>query len=228
MRLRPRLAIDTMWTFASERRLIVAAWSTLAALLAAALLFFWAQNHFRPVGGDISWPKLCWLSYAVALWFAVPALVAADPRLPASWRLPFAILALLMLARGVVELWMLYVARNWSPWYGIGHDLLCLLTLAVFVHALNRTARTAIERTVFAHLIVTAAMFLPEIYFAWYMQAHFTTTGDGAIYFVPDDPRYRDVLRVTVAVVVFLTAYLPVFLFRWLHGTPDRAGSAAA
>ena len=214
-----------MWTFASERRLIVAVWSTIAALLVAALVFFWAQNHFRPVGGDISWPKLCWLSYAVLLWFAVPVLIAADPRLSPSWRLPFVILALLMLARGGVELWMLYVARNWSPWYGIGHDFVCMLMLALFT--LSRAPRTAIERTVFVHLIVTAAMFLPEIYFAWYMQAHFTTTGDGAIYFVPDDPRYRDVLRVTTAVVVFLTAYMPVFLFRWLHGTSDRAGPAA-
>ena len=228
MRLRPRRAIDTMWTFASDRRLVVAAWSTVAAMLVAALLFFWAQNHLRPVGGEISWPKLCWLSYAVLLWFALPVLIAADPRLSAAWRAPFAILALLMIGRGGVELWMLYVALNWSPWYGIGHDLLCMLMLVGFVYALSGAPRTAIERTVFAHLIVTAAMFLPEIYFAWYMQAHFTTSGEGAIYFVPDDPRYRDVLRVTIAVVVFLSAYLPVFLFRWLHGTPDRAGSAAA
>ena len=224
----PRLANGTMWTFASERRLVVAVCSTVAAMLVAALLFFWAQNHLRPVGGEISWPKLCWLSYAVLLWFALPVLIAADPRLSASWRMPFAVLALLMMGRGGVELWMLYVALNWSTWYGIGHDLLCMLMLVGFACTLGRAAGAAIERTVFVHLIVTAAMFLPEMYFAWYMQAHFTTSGDGAIYFVPDDPRYRDVLRVTIAVVVFLTAYLPVFLFRWLHGTPDRAGSAAA
>ena len=217
-----------MWTFDSERRLIVAAWSTVAALLAAALVFYWAQNHFRPVGGDISWPKLIWLMDAIALWCALPLLLAADRRLPIAQRLPFAILALLMLGRGGVELWMLYVARNWSPWYGIGQDIVCMTMLLAFACKQRRAARTALERTVFVHLLVTAAMFLPEMYFAWYMQAHFTTTGDAAIYFVPDDPRYRDVLRVTTAVVVFLAAYLPVFLFRWLHGTPDRARSAAA
>ena len=217
-----------MWTFDSERRLIVVAWSTVAALCALALLFFWAQNHFRLVGGDISWPKLFWLLYAVLLWFALPVLLAADPRLSASWRRPFAVLAALMAARGVVEFWMLYVALNWSPWYGIGHDIVCMTALAVFIGELRGTAGNATERIVFAHAIVTAAMFVPEMYFAWYMQAHFTTTGDGAIYFVPDDPRYRDVLRVTTAVVLFLSAYLPLFLFRWLHGTADRAGSPAA
>lgn len=217
-----------MWTFDSERRLIVVAWSTVAALVAGALLFYWAQNHFRPVGGDISWPKLFWLLYAVLLWLALPVLIAADPRLSASWRRPFAVLAALMLARGVAELWMLYVALNWSPWYGIGHDIVCMTMLVVFIVKLSGSARHATERTAFVHAIVTAAMFLPEMYFAWYMQAHFTTMGDDAVYFVPDDPRYRDVLRVTTAVVLFLSAYLPVFLFRWLHGTPDRAGSAAA
>jgi hypothetical protein len=217
-----------MWTFGSERRLIVAAWSTVALLCVGALLFGWAQNRYRPVGGDISWSKLFWLLYAVTMWFALPVLLSADPRLSPRWRRPFALLAALMLARGVVELWMLYVALNWSPWYGIGQDLACMTMLAVFIGRLSGSATNATERTVFAHALVTGLIFLPEMYFAWYMQVHFTTTGEAAIYFVPDDPRYRDVLGVTTVVVLFLSAYLPVFLFRWLHGTPDRAGSAAA
>lgn len=224
----PHPAIDTMWSFASERRLAIAAWSSVAALFAAALVFYWVQNHLRPVGGEISWPKLFWLMYAVLLWFALPVLLACDPRLSRAWRRPFAVLAALMLARGVVEAWMLYVALSWSPWYGIGHDVVCMLMLLGFVGRLSGAAASGLERTVYVQLAVSAVMFLPEIYFAWYMQAHFTTAGADAVYFVPDDPRYQDVLRVTVAVVVFLSAYLPVFLIRWLHGTPDRAGSAAA
>jgi hypothetical protein len=60
------------------------------------------------------------------------------------------------------------------------------------------------------------------------MQAHFTTTGDAAIYFVPDDPRYSDVLTVTTCVVVFLSVYLPFFLSQWLHGQTDDARPAAS
>jgi hypothetical protein len=216
-----------MWTFGSERGLAAAAWSSVAASFAAALLFFWVQNTYRPVGGDISWAKLFWLMYAVLFWFVLPLLLVADPRLGRAWRRPFAVLAALMLVRGVIEFWMLYVALNWSPWYGIGHDVVCMTALAALAWPLRAHLTSSLERTVFVHLIVTTAIFLPEMYFAWYMQAHFTTTGESAIYFVPDDPRYSDVLTVTTTVVVFLLAYLPVFLFRWLHGAPDRIRSAA-
>ena len=217
-----------MWNFGSERQLAAAAWSSVAALLVAAFAFFWFQNQYKPVGGDISWAKLFWLMYAVLIWFALPVLLAADPRLSPFWRRPFAALALLMLARGLVEMWMLYVTLNWSPWYGIGHDIACMATLAILAWPLRKHRTHAVERTVFMHLIVTTVIFLPEIYFAWYMQAHFTTTGNSAVYFVPDDPRYSDVLTVTTAVVVFLSAYLPLFLYRWLHGATDRTHPAAS
>jgi hypothetical protein len=137
------------------------------------------------------------------------------------------VLAVLMLFRGVIEFWMLYVALNWSPWYGIGHDIICIAALALLASPLRARRTGPLERTVFVHLIVTTAIFIPEMYFAWYMQVHFTTTGESAVYFVPDDPRYSDVLTVTTAVVVFLSAYLPAFLFRWLHGASDRIRSAA-
>jgi len=195
-------------------------------MLIAAIAFYWAQNQFKPVGGDVSWAKVFWLMYAILFWLVLPALLAADPRLAPSWHRPFAVLAILMLARGWVELWMLYVALNWSPWYGIGHDIVCMSTLAILAWTLRERRTGTIEGTVFVHLIVTTAIFLPEIYFAWYMQAHFATTGEGAIYFVPDDPRYSDVLTVTTAVVVFLSAYLPVFLYRWLHGATNRTRTA--
>lgn len=214
-----------MWTFASERRLETAAWSALAALGAAAFAFYWLQNHYRPIGGAISWPKLAWLAYALLLWVVLPALLSADPRLGQRWRLPFAALLSLMLARGLAEGWMLYVSLNWSPWYGMAHDVLCLLVLAAFAARLR--ARSGIERRVRVHLQVTAAAFVPEIYFAWYMQAHFITQGESAVYFVPDDPAYAEVLRVTIAVVVLLSVYFPIFLHGWLHGAAERGHSPA-
>jgi hypothetical protein len=216
-----------MWIFASERRLGGATWGAVGALIAAAVAFHWLQNEVRPVGGEISWPKLFWLAYAIFLWFILPGLIAADPRLPRAWRRPFFALFLLMLARGVVEGWMLYVSLNWSPWYGIGHDLVCAALLFASAAALRAVAASRLERLMLAHLCVTALMFGPEIYFAWYMQAHFNTQGEDAIYFVPDDPAYAVVLRATTAAVAFLTLYLPVFLVQWLHGAPERNRPAA-
>jgi len=205
-----------MWTFASERSLQRAAATCIALLAAATVAFYWIQNHFRPVGGEISVPKLLWLSYAIALWGVLPALLALDGRLGDRLRQAFAALLALMLLRGAIELCMLYVLLNWSTWYGFVHDLGCLLVLAALGYRAGRP-RSPVQRVATVHLAVTAAAFLPEMYFAWYMQAHFATSGEHAIYFVPDDPKYADVLRVTTAVVVSLSLYLPAFLLRWLY-----------
>ena len=215
-----------MWTFASERALSRTALASLAVLVVATAAFYWVQNRFRPVGGEISVPKLLWLGYAIALWVVMPALLAADGRISRPLRQSFAVLLILVFARGAAELWMLYVLLNWSPWYGIAHDLVCMTVLSVLALRAARP-RLPIERVVIAHLAVTAAAFLPEMYFAWYMQAHFTTIGEHAVYFVPDDPRYNEVLRVTTAVVVSLSVYFPFFLFRWLHAKTPSPYSAA-
>ena len=210
-----------MWTFASERALARTSVASLAVLVVATVAFYWAQNRFRPVGGEISVPKLLWLSYAIALWVAVPALLAADARISVRLRQAFAALVILVLVRGVAELWMLYISLDWSPWYGIAHDLTCV-TLLVALALRAGWPGSPIDRLASVHLAVTAAAFVPEMYFAWYMQAHFTTSGEHAIYFVPDDPRYSEVLRATTVVVVSLSLYFPSFLFRWLHAkTPS-------
>ena len=210
-----------MWTFASERALARTSVASLAVLVVATAAFYWAQNRFRPVGGEISVPKLLWLSYAIALWVAVPALLAADGRVSVRLRQAFAALVIFVLARGAAELWMLYISLNWSPWYGIAHDLACV-TLLVALALRAGWPHSPIDRVISVHLAVTAAAFVPEMYFAWYMQAHFTTSGEHAIYFVPDDPRYSEVLRATTVVVVSLSFYFPFFFFRWLHAkTPS-------
>jgi hypothetical protein len=215
-----------MWTFASERALARTAAASLVVLVVATVAFYWVQNRFRPVGGEISVPKLLWLGYAIALWVVVPALLAADGRISGRLRQAFAALVILVLARGAAEMWMLYVWLNWSPWYGIAHDLVCMTALAALALRAG-WPRLPIERVATVHLAVTAAAFLPEIYFAWYMQAHFTTSGEHAVYFVPDDPRYDEVLRVTTAVVVSLSLYFPFFLFRWLHAKTRISNSTA-
>jgi hypothetical protein len=192
-----------------------ALWVSIAGLAGAAAAFYQFQNAAKPVGGDISLVKLLWLTYAIFLWVVLPLLLASDARSEERLRRGFAVLAALMLARGVIEGWMLYVSLNWSPWYGIAHDAACAgVLLAVRAQA---AARTPLDRLVRRHALVSAGFFLPEIYFAWYMLTHFSTQGASAVYFVPDDPRYAVVLRVTMATVVCLTLYLPSFLYRWIR-----------
>jgi hypothetical protein len=203
-----------MWSFASERALRRATWSALALVAAAAAAFYVAQNALRPVGGEIALVKLLWLAGAVLLWGVLPLLLMGDARLGPRLRRAFAALAALMLARAAIEGWMLYVSLNWSPWYGIAHDALCAVVLIAFFA--RAQPRNALERAARRYLAVSAAFFVPEAYFAWYMQSHFVTRGARAVYFVPGDASHVQVLTATAVAVVCLAAYLAMFLRRWI------------
>ena len=203
-----------MWSFASEAALRRATWTALGLVAAAATAFYFAQNTLRPVGGEIALVKLLWLAGAVLLWGVLPLLLVGDARLGPRLRRAFAALLALMLARAAIEGWMLYVSLNWSPWYGIAHNALCVVVLIALAARLR--PRNALERLARRHLAVSAAFFVPETYFAWYMQSNFVTRGAHAVYFVPGDASHVHVLMVTAVAVVCLAAYLAMFLRRWI------------
>lgn len=203
-----------MWSFGSEHALRRVTFTAIGLLAMATVVFYQIQNKLQLVGGDISLVKLLWLSGAILLWGVLPILLLADSRIDIRLRQAFAVLAGLMCVRAVVEGWMLYVTFNWSPWYGIAHDAVCVIVLTTFAARVSPT--NSLERVTSGHLWVTAAFFIPEMYFAWYMQAHFITEGKSALYFVPDEPAYAEVLRVTAVAVVCLALYLQWFLRCWI------------
>jgi hypothetical protein len=177
------------------------------------MLFWIVQNSVQPVGGAMAFQKALWLADAVVLWMVLPIFIARDSRIGIQTRHAFRALLILMALRAVIELWMLYVTLNWSPWYGIAHDVLCMVVLLGY---LVRWA-PAIAPLWRAHLAATALAFVPEIYFAWYMQHHFNTQGSAAVYFVPDEPAHAFALNLTWVAVVCFTPYIFLFLFRWSH-----------
>jgi hypothetical protein len=201
----------------SETTLRNANSSIIALLLLSGVLFHVLQNRLNLIGGAIALAKLLWLGLAILLWLGLPLLLALDGRLSPWLRYAFAFLFVSMAARGIIELWMLYVSKNWSPNYGIAHDLLCMaglllcLGLAWQAGEINRHPRMAL------HGLITTLLFIPEIYFAWYMRRNFHTKGGDAIYFVPDEAKHRRVLRITASVDMMLLLYLPVFLYYWCY-----------
>lgn len=225
-----RRAKNDMSRCASNRGLLIALAVTLAILAASAVVFYHTQNSAARIGGVMAPSKAFWLSYAILLWIVLPLLICLDTRVMRTLRYAFATLFVLMALRAAVELRMLFVTLDWSPWYGIVHDLVCMAALIGWgcAAAAQPARRTAPNGLLLVHLAVTAAAFVPEIYFAHYMTRHFDTAGADAIYFVPADERYREVLAWTTRVVVVLSAYLPWFFWRWLVGTsrskPARTG----
>lgn len=202
-----------MWSFASERALRRAVWTAFALVALAAAAFYGAQNILRPVGGEIAFVKLLWLAGVVLLWGVLPPLLTADARLGSPLRRAFAAFAGLMAVRVLAEGWMLYVSLSWSPWYGITHNALCM-ALLLSCAGLVRPQGT-LDRLARGHLVATAAFFVPESYFAWYMLEHFVTRGASAVYFVPGDASHVQVLLLTAVAVVCLSGYLAMFVRRW-------------
>jgi hypothetical protein len=210
----------------SEARLRFGVLLAVGATLLFALAFHAAQNRLALTGGTVALCKGIWLGLAVLFWMVLPALVLADARIATALKRPFGLLLFLMGARGAAELLMLYVFMNWSPFYGIAHDVLCVALLWGWClrHRRLRTAGHGDPQAsaLWRHAWFTGALFLPEIYYAWYMQAHFTTRGASPVYFVPDDAAHQQVLAVTTVVDAVALAYLCLFLFAWLYGNAQR------
>ncbi len=189
--------------------------ATLVALLAALCILGVAQNlHLLP-GGRISLAKFLWLFSALALWIVTPIYVALEPRFSAGIRWCAKVFAVLFLARGVIELWMMFVTLNWSPLYGIAHDLCCLVFivygLAVF------TPQSPADKVALGFFVLMAMMLPFEIFFAWYMKFVVQLKLGSTVYYVPNQPEYFFVLTVTWIAVVMA---LPLLIFntrRWLH-----------
>ena len=190
-------------------------------IIVAATCFYFAQNAGRLEGGEIALPKLIWLSYAILFWFCLPALLIVDKRIKPGWRKIYVVFLVNMLIRAVIELLMMYVYRNWSPYYGIAHDVFSIALLG----GLLLIYRNELKPDIFFGFALTVVfMFFVEIGFVLYMLANVVERGT-TIYFVPDGDGHAGVLRITWLVVLILTAYIFMFKRRRLRGEFVRAGS---
>jgi uncharacterized membrane protein len=182
------------------------------------------QNKGNIVGGDISWPKSLWLAYTVATWFVLPLFLLgvahlsnSTPSLPSP--LPTTLLVAILghLAswwiRGPLELFMIYKWFNWSPRYGIAHDLahvafLILVIAAAFLSS-DISLWFASPVTSIAALFVFVTVFttLAETLFA-FLFLHERTKGEDLLYFASDEPRWLMINRITTVVVALSYAHL--------------------
>ena len=104
----------------------------LLAELTFAIYFFFRQNKVggkAAVGGPISIPKSLWLSGAIFFWFFYPFIFLLDPTVTRPWKIVLALHLISWWIRGPLELVMIYRWFNWTPKYGITHDILHVLML---------------------------------------------------------------------------------------------------
>lgn len=205
----------------SNRRLQLTYYLILIALGVSGAAFYYVQNHSHGLGGGIALPKVLWLGYALWFWYFLPLLITTDNRLSSQLRQVYWVFWLNMVLRAVAELWMMYVGRNWHPYYGIGHDLFS--ALLIFALLFKTEADTQMDKTVRFNFRVMGVMFWIESYFAWYMLQN-VHSDNGPVYFVPGSHEYLGIMLVTWVVVIGLTIQQFVFARKWLY-EPIESGS---
>lgn len=209
--------------------------ATVALMGAAAFAFHGAQNGGHgggaaAMGGAISTPKMLWLTWAVGVWFFVTAIVALDGAVAVPLRRALGVFAVLMWARGIAEMLLLYVFFAWKPPYGIAHDALCVVVLGAALVDARSSARSALDRRVLALGAVVVCSLLVEMTYAYlfFQAVEGRTTGEAGIWFADEtDPRFVFINRLTTFFNVPLYGFLAAFLWRALREKGPHAQPAA-
>ena len=179
-----------------HRRLV----ATIAAVAALTALFGWRQNHGAVVGGPISTAKTLWLGYAIVMFYVVPIFLWRDTALDARVRRLFAWVTASFLARGVLELWIIYFTRGWRCEYGIAHDAFTLL-LVLMLRPSAGSVREARSRHALAFATLLQITLVVEAFMAWSF-SRLASPAEG-IYFAADTAHFTFVNRASwIAVAI--------------------------
>ena len=193
---------------------LVLIWPLVTSLV--ALHFYKKQNSTGAwTGGPISKPKSMWLAYTVCNWFFLPLWMLGAGLIPEPL-VDFYIFHLLSWwLRGPLELIMIYKWLNWTPKYGISHDLFHLLGTSFFLTLglkelpLANLSPTAICAVAFSFVIILTT--IAEIWFAYlFFTTRTAQETDENIYFASEDPKWKFINKATASVVY--PAYIFLFL----------------
>jgi len=197
-------------------------WFWLFSVLTCGIAFvlYYRQNRPGKIGGPIALSKAIWLHYTLYTWFFfIPYAwfqYGADT-IPAGDRSVWLILAGSMWARGIIELYMLFVSKNWTPIIGISHDVLTLIGMSVGYFIGTRTG-WADQPAVFVFTMSLFASLIAETHHAasFYLLMKGRTQGDEGLWYAhKGDPRFVRILRVTTACNVGLYSALGYFIWTW-------------
>jgi len=199
--------------------------ASLALLYGGAVLFYRRQQQPQRLGGRISLAKLAWLAYTVFVWFVLCPFLATAGRVGQPWRVILGSFAVCMWGRGIIELYMLYIRKNWRPSWGIAHDLLSLFLVVGLCLRYRTEIRTLQHPGEQWVLGLTGCVLLSlalEAFYASVFQyvAAGRTMGEQALWFVSkDEARLAWINRITAVCNVplygFLLAFLSVCLGLW-------------
>lgn len=156
--------------------------------------FYLGQNKKSNIGGKMAPCKLFWLDYTLMTWFFLPLYFYFNDYADGVFNILYG-LSFSMWIRGVIELFMLYVTKNWTPPLGIAHNIITIIIVLVMMYlsVMQNPAELIFGISLLVSLIL-------ETYYAvaFYKVVREKTKGDDAIWFASkEDPKFATILKVT-------------------------------
>lgn len=170
-------------------------------LLAVSAFFFYRQNWTGQIGGQMSLAKLLWLDYALIAWIGLPVYFWRSGLVSEALRRLYGGHVALWAARGVIELWLLYVTHTWIPPYGMVHGVLTIGLLSYRGARLPTELPAPLDGTARRFLTSIRLALCFEILFAWlfYQAVRHDTSHT---WFASDRPEFAFINTLTWAVVL--------------------------
>jgi hypothetical protein len=182
----------------------------------AGFAFMYKQNKQEAIGGRIAPSKLLWLNYTLLNWFFLPVVIYFYDLAP-EIRIPLLAISCSMWIRGVIELIMLYIFKNWTPPIGMVHNTFTII-LALFISLTQVDFNLSISILYLISLIYSLCC---ENYYAYefYKVIGAKTKGEEGIWFAnKEDPAFKKVILITsvnntILVIPLLAFILKIFFF---------------
>jgi hypothetical protein len=183
------------------------------------------QSGSNPfTGGQISIPKAFWLSYTVWTWFLLPIIFVFHPLLSSGNKIILYCHLASWWIRGILELVMIYKWFNWSPRYGISHDVFHLSMISVLLYLFRYEVLFSVTGPInFFALYYILMLFVStssEILFAkLFLEYRSENEVKDNIYFASDEEKWKKINRITLTVVVIVFIHLifqSIFSFFYL------------
>ena len=203
--------------YLNNRKLRLVLLLSLFLIMLSAGVFFYLQNDNMIVGGNIALVKLLWLATVIFCWYVMPILLLLDSRLSKLEVKICYLLLVNMLLRAIVELFMMYVSKNWDPIYGISHDVASLLLLIIIMVNYRRPKGAKYESSQLTFFLMAYILILVfESVFASYILS--LQRPDEIIYYVPKLAEHQAILQLTWLGFAICNLSLAVFIKKWIYG----------
>jgi hypothetical protein len=174
------------------------------------------QNRGKRMGGPISGAKALWLYWTISVWFFLIPCLLYFWHWPIGIKYPLLFLSASMWIRGLIEIYMLFISRNWIPPYGIGHNLFTFLGMVVLLVFHLGSLRAA---SIISIIFVSAMMLslLVETYYArtfFFLMKNKTKGDEGLWYAHENDPIFKRIVRLTKLWNIFFYGLTVYFLIQ--------------